>query len=175
MRDAWKATRTSLSVALVYEDDDTQQQATTAYELLLRTMGEEAPLTATWWRISHFSDARIAQAAAGAVAASQLVLVSVQLDQPPTPMFQAWVSLWTACVAGQPKLLALLQSENHPHQTTWDRLLREAAARTGMSYLPGHVPTPTRDAGETPHNLYFEGAATTKRAIDPYQHWGLNE
>jgi hypothetical protein len=167
-RDPWRSATKALALAIVYEDSHTHRVANAAYEALLRVFGEDAVLTATWWRTSLIADSKLAQVAALSIAASDVILVAARSDSSPSPSIRAWIESWPVD-SSRPKLLALLGG-GHEELGEWNTVLGELAMRRQLIYVP--CPPPLHN-GEG-----FEASGESRpgdRFIQPYQHWGLNE
>ncbi len=158
-------------LAVVYEDSETHRQATAAYEFLLQELSENVRINASWWRTSLLGDPKLAKVAARAIAAADLILVSVHNAVGPSPRVREWIEAWPIDVNHPPRMIALLHGQTEEVCGSWDQYLRGIAGRWGMPYLSGSLATITEPLSEP---------VPCQTAIDdsigePYVHWGLNE
>ena len=159
----------SLSLAVVYEDCDTHEQATAVYEGLVRDLDENTRLTATWWRTSLLNDPKLAKVAARAVSLSDLLLISVHDGAEPSSEFQRWVESWPMEAHRAPALMGLLYGRTDETESDWDRYLQAVARRWDMPYLAGSLASIMQSSSE-PGQAEGDG-----HSVEPYVHWGLNE
>jgi hypothetical protein len=167
-REPWRGAAKPLAVAIVYEDSHTHREANAAYEALLRAFGEEAVLTATWWRTSLIADPNLARVAALSIAASDVILIAARSDSSPSLDLRAWIESWP--VTGQQRKLLTLLGDGHEKLGEWNTVLEGLAKQRQMIYIASHAPVS--------HTEPFEAnsdPSLAQRFIQPYQHWGLNE
>jgi hypothetical protein len=161
----------SLSMSVVYEDSDTHRQATAFYEFILRQLDESARVTDTWWRTSLLGDPKLSRVAAHAIAASDLILVSVHDGTEPSDLIKGWVDSWPVDRRRPPRMVGLLHGRVEDSNSEWDEYLQDVARRWHMPYLAGGLSTITEPpTATTPDEMMGAG-----QPVEPYAHWGLNE
>ena len=183
VRDRFLPSARTLSVAFVYEDDESHGRATALYEFLLKQLDENAQLTATWWRTSLLGDPKLSRVAGRAVGGSDLIVLAIAEKSEPSPLIQSWIESWPLQNDdGRPiRLVALLQgtSEETAEQSEWSAFLSDFAGRKNLLYLPGTLPGIGESAEDVPdqHIPAPEAQSTSppSRVTEPYLHWGLNE
>lgn len=169
----------TLSFAVVYEDADAHLRAAGVYELLLRELGGEADLTASWWRATLLSEPKFAGMALRAVVRSELIILSFRGEKGPPESLQAWVESWPTATRQRATILPLLQlSGNVILHSQWDSYLTDVAARKNMVYLPNSAGSADAFLASDPSSDRTRSVWSgidPNRLVDPYLHWGLNE
>ncbi len=165
-----------LSVAVIYGTCDDHERATRFCEYLVDQLSESGEISATWWRMSLLSDPKFSQAAARAVANSDLILFSLECDQEPAPALKRWLETWPPSAAQKPQLITLL----HPLEPGsalegWSSCLKSLAQAKNLQFVRGPAtaftqPSPVRTESEP---VRWETEDFDR--IEPYSHWGLNE
>jgi hypothetical protein len=169
--DRFPASLRSLSMSVVYEDSDTHRQATAFYEFILRQLDESACVSATWWRTSLLGDPKLSRVAAHAIAASDLILVSVHDGSEPSNLIKEWVESWPIDSRRPPRMVGLLDGRVEDSNSDWDEYLQDVARRWNMPYLAGALSTIT----EPPTATTRDETMGADPPVQPYAHWGLNE
>ena len=168
----------SLAISLVYEDAVTHRRAMAVHEFLLQQLDENASMHATWWNTSLLVDPKVYHAASKAIGNSDLIVLAVDAEQPPSPGFQSWIEAWTMRAVPQVRLVALLDGQNDANRAEWDNYLRGVASRKNLVYLAGSTDAITgtyaRTAGLERIQVGAPGKTVT-RYIESYVHGGLNE
>jgi hypothetical protein len=165
--DSLSAPARSFSLAVLYDDIETHEHATTVYESLLRELPDSAQLTGAWWRTSLLTDLQLARVAARSAATADLVMVSVHTEREPPLVLKFWFDSWPRQGSHPAALVGLLHPDGGPGAAEeWDCFLKDVAQRRGMLYLPGAMSAPSEPESSTRLGL---------REIEPYTHWGLNE
>jgi hypothetical protein len=158
-------------MSVVYEDSDTHRQATAFYEFILRQLDESARVTATWWRTSLLGDPKLSRVAARAIAASDLILVSVHDGTELSDLIKGWVDSWPVDSRRPPRMVGLLHGRVEDSNSDWDDYLQNVARRWNMPYLAGTLSTIT----DPPTATAPDESLGTDQPVEPYAHWGRNE
>jgi hypothetical protein len=161
-----RASARALSLAVLYEDNDTHEQATAVYELLLSELDENACVTATWWRTSLVGDPKLSRLAAHAIGASDLIFVSVHADGGPSTALKWWMDFWPIDSDCPPRMIGLFYGRIAASEGDWDRYLRDLAQCRNMPYLAGSLAGVSGTRMET---------IPDEALVEPYVHGGLNE
>ncbi len=158
----------ALALAVLYDAAETHRAATAVYEALLQDLPIDAQLAATWWRIPLVGSAHLAELAARAIAATNLVIVSVRPEREPSLTLRLWVDSWPPHFRPAAALAVLLADSGDPRATAqWELWLQEIARRRNMLYLSGCPASKPLGSGSN-------DPATNGR-IEPFVHGGLNE
>ena len=153
---------------MLYDAIETHRQAAAVYEALLQDLPFDAQLAATWWRIPLAGNPHLAQIAARAIAAADLVIVSVRPEREPPPTLRLWVDSWPPHFRPAAGFAGLLADSGDPRATAqWELWLQETARRRNMLYLSGCPASKPLESG--PNDPTLGGR------IEPFVHGGLNE
>lgn len=171
-----------LSAAFLYQDFSTLSRAAHLYEFLLREVGLEADLHATWWRLCLMADPKIRQAALRALQRANLVVLSLHPDASLNPLPDEWLEFWPVDEPDSAVLLAVLEGpdDGRTDREQRDAFFREFAQRHHLLYLSDSTPEFEEEAvfyhpPPVASALPPGALPNSPWPAEPYVHWGLNE
>lgn len=176
------------TVTVVYEDTGSRERALSLCHHLAQGFRAEIDFNFTWWRFRYLEDTDIAQAAAQAAAASDILLFSASSQHELPEHVQNWTELWLPLRTRADGVLLVLTEDSDGTELSGSpifRFLRNVARRASMDCLP-RLPD---DPWTTPPPSVYEvqnRAVQGTRILDdilrhappvpqPPTHWGINE
>jgi hypothetical protein len=161
-------------VTVLYEDTVARERALSLCHHLVRGFWAEIDFAFSWWRFRFLQDPDIAQAAAEAAAAADVLLVSaVRQDDPPDEVRQ-WVELWIPRRSAEGVLFALLGDDASTEVTASPlrTYLQTVARRAGMDCLPRVGDEPWLSAPESVRRIENRALQGSRVLDDILRHWG---
>jgi hypothetical protein len=176
------------SVAVVYEDTGSRERALNLCHHLAQGFRAEIDFSFTWWRFRYLEDPDIAQAAAQAAAAADILLFSATRHEDLPEEVRNWTELWVPLrTRGEGVLLVLTEDTEGVELSASPlfRFLRNLARRATMDCLPRLPDDPWTAPPVAIRNLQSRADQGTRILDDilrhvpptpaPPTHWGINE
>jgi hypothetical protein len=166
-------------ITVLYDDDQTRQQAMRACDFLVGQFWEQVELEFHWWRTDFLRDTLLAAAAAENAAASDFLILSAGSPARLNLELQAWIQSWLDRRTGTAGALVDLQARPRKggRASERERFLAEVCGRGRFDYLTtgaGDV----FDAEKFPTgvgDIWLGAADAEPNRFRPPTHYGLNE
>jgi hypothetical protein len=176
------------SVAVVYADTAARERGISLCHHLVREFWTEIDFEFSWWRFRYLADPDLADAAARAAAAADMVVLSARASEEMPGHVKDWFNLWLP--AGQTRDAALIvltdtRNEVELSRSAFVSFAEQAARRANLDCL---LPwgAPRRVSGQDPLGMMRDRATHVSQVLDEIlhhvgppptlpTHWGLNE
>ena len=176
------------SVAVVYADTAARERGISLCHHLVREFWAEIDFEFSWWRFRYLTDPDLAEAAARAAAAADMVILSARAREDLPQHVKDWFDLWLP--AGQTRdgvLIVLTDTRNEAELSLSPSVsfAEQAARRANLDCLLP-LGAPQRVSGQDPLGMMRERATHVSQVLDEIlhhigppptlpTHWGLNE
>jgi hypothetical protein len=176
------------SAMVVYADTAARERALSLCHHLVQEFWTEIEFEFCWWRFRYLEDPDLAEAAAQAASAADLVIVSARASDDLPLHAKDWFNLWLpVCSARDAALIVLPDTRSEADLSVSPFVLfAEQAAREAHldCLLPSGATRPLAEPG--PLGVIHDRATRVSRVLDEIlhhvgppptlpTHWGLNE
>ena len=169
------------TLAVVYEDAPARDLAIRLCDGLARKFEKELDFEFTWWRFKYLSEPEIARQAGRAVAAADLIIVSIHSGDDFPLEVKAWFDGWLSKRALSEGALVLVRApgDEEGQILSQEAYFRLVAQRANLDYLPFPLAGPTpRSTDRLREDAFVPDAAASHQKPDHQYHssgWGINE